>query len=301
MWTPPGPAISGEVNRRITELRNRGSTWARLCLQAFNDSHPAVIANNPTYYKDMFDTQGYLLNENYTADIKSIIDHAGNEGFSLLVCPWESPHVPRGGLGDGLPTGNSTDWWESFIEMTRGCKHIAYDLSNEPEDNFNGGDDDRRAGIFLDLVEVIRDKEAEVGSVQHDITLPGLGAWARTVDAWAGRLPADTNDIWIKGHVYDSFNGPSDTAYQRLTNAKAAYPKVLVGEFGPVSGFMTPDDCNRLVDFCRANNIPASAWAYAHRDSIPMLIEDSGSAGIGQNLNALTDWGQQFMGFLANN
>ena len=100
-------------------------------------------------------------------------------------------------------------------------------------------------------------------------------------------------NVIYETHVYDP---PSEFA--ALFEAPAATLPVIIGEFGPASGFMTIAHSTELMQRARAAEVPHLAWTF-HQRCPPNLIEET-APGCGINMPLRpTTWGTAFKNGLA--
>ena len=67
---------------------------------------------------------------------------------------------------------------------------------------------------------------------------------------------------------------------------------MVIGEFGPATGYMTLDDCTQLMDRAEAVDVPYLGWTFHMRCPPNLLVDSSGGGcGVGMPLEP-TAWGQ---------
>ena len=66
---------------------------------------------------------------------------------------------------------------------------------------------------------------------------------------------------------------------------------VHIGEFGPVSGYMTQADTEELMKRAKNLSLPWTSWTFHHRCP-PSMLQDLSNNGCGINMPLqLTSWG----------
>ena len=278
-WYPPDV---DEVKRRVDALVDDwGADFMRLTLESYDS------ADGRTHWQSFLDDADYL------ADIIDIVDHVGEKPDAyVLVSLWIDP----GHSSLGWPTADTITAWQTLAAQFLDYDYVLFGLVNEPESNFDGSLDADCWTAMNDTVQAIRDVEDGAGTPHHIITVQGTRAWARVLDYYLTHpITAGGGDnIAYETHVYDASSEFAD----RFETPSQTLP-VIIGEFGPASGYMTLPDCQALVDSAETLQVPYLAWTFHMRCSPDLLVDHSnGGCGADMVLEP-TDWGQLLMDALA--
>ncbi|MFH2010825.1 MAG: cellulase family glycosylhydrolase [bacterium] len=278
-WGAPDVA---EVNRRVDALVDDwGADFMRLTLESYGS------ADGRTHWQSFTDDADYL------ADILEIVDHIGTKpGAYVLVSLWIHPTFD----GLGWPTAATVTAWEALAGALLDYDYVLFGLVNEPESNFDGSQDAACWAAMNDTVQAIRDVEDAAGSPHHIVAVQGTRAWARVLDYYvANPITAGGGDnVAYETHVYD----PTADFADRFETPSQTLP-VVIGEYGPASGYMDLVDCQNLMDSADTLQVPHLAWTFHMRCPPNLLVENSGGGcGVDMALEP-TEWGQLLMDHLA--
>lgn len=267
------PSVA-EVNRRTDVIVDEwGADFLRLVLE----SHPSL----PAYAVHGLSV---LEDPDYLADIVEIVEHIGTkQGVYVLVSVWQDPSLDS----MGWPTAQTAEVWRVLVEAMADYPYVMFGVCNEPQSNWSGSQD---ADVWTQMplvVQAIRDKEAELSSPKHIITVQGTRAWGRdlvyyvdhpiTVDGGAN-IAYETHPYNPQQEFNDLFIVPSQTL------------PVVIGEFGPDGTYMQMADSQALMDITEQLQIPWTGWSFNH-DASPSMLEYQGAGNhIGIDLIP-TDWG----------
>lgn len=277
-WSPPNVA---EVKRRIDVLvDNWGANFIRLTLESYSE------ASGRTHW------QGLLEDSEYLDDIKEIVNHVGRKtGVFIMLSLWSEPTFSQ----MGWPTNDTIPIWEKLAETFRDSSHVFYGIANEPTHNWNGVLDAQCWEAMNAVAAAIRSVEARFGSPNHIIAVQGTRAWGRRLDYYVSHpiTAGDGKNIVYETHVYDPVS-----EFQALFIDPAKTLPVIIGEFGPVSGYMTMEDCEQLIIQADSMRIPYLAWTF-HERCPPNLLVDNSNGGCGENMLLIpTSWGELLLRFL---
>jgi endoglucanase len=277
-WSPPDV---GEVKRRIDELVDVwGANFLRLTLENYRQ------ASGRTHW------QGLLEDPEYFDDIKEIVDHIGNKtGVYVLISLWSEPTFSE----MGWPTDSTIPVWEKLAETFSNASHVLYGVANEPVRNWSGYLDAQCWEAMNTIVAAIRLVEERLGSRKHIIAVQGTRAWARRLDYYVifPITAGEGKNVVYETHVYDPVS-----EFQSLFIEPAQTLPVIIGEFGPASGYMTINDCEELIKQAESLKIPYLAWTFHMRCPPNLLVDYSnGSCGFNMPLEP-TSWGELLIKYL---
>jgi len=277
-WSPPDVE---EVKRRIDELVDVwGANFMRLTLESYSQ------ASGRTHW------QGLLEDSEYLDNIIEIVDHIGRKsGVVVLLSLWEDPTFSE----MGWPTDNTIPVWEKLSETFSNVSYVLYGIANEPTGNWSGALDAQCWEAMNTIVAAIRSVEEQLGSHKHIIAVQGTREWARRLDYYVTNpiTAGDGENIIYETHVYDPI-----TEFQILFIEPAQTLPVIIGEFGPVSGFNTMSDCEELIKEAESLKIPYLAWTF-HMRCPPNLLVDNSNWGCGKNMPLEpTPWGELLIKYL---
>ncbi len=272
-----------EVKRRIDLLVDVwGADFVRLALESYADSGGRVH------------WQGVLDDQDYLDDIVEIVEHIRTkQGVYVMLSLWVDPTFDS----NGWPTDGTRQIWQRLASTFANESHVLFGLVNEPEMNYAGTLD---AAVWVTMnatVGIIRETEDSEGSQHHIIAVQGTGGWSRFLGYYVDHpITAHGGDnIAYEVHVYD----PASTFNDRFVDPSQSIP-VIIGEFGPASGYMSMDDCQQLIDSAQDLRIPYLAWTFHMRCPPNLLVDYSaGGCGVGMSLEP-TAWGQLLMDNLLN-
>lgn len=277
------PSDVGEVKRRIDELVDVwGADFIRLALESYSSPEGRV------------QWQTFLFDQQYLADIKEIVAHIGQKPDTyVLLSLWCDPSFSD----QGLPTAETISAWELLASQFIEDPHVLFGLVNEPQGNYSGYDNQQRWEALNNTAAAIRNVETANNGQFHIIAVQGLGGWARFLDYYIDHpiTAGDGRNIAYEVHVYDD-----QTLFEdRFVTPSQTLP-VIIGEFGPVNGFMTMDDCTALMTQASQLNIPHLAWTF-HMRCAPNLLVDNSNWGCGSGMELQpTDWGRLLQTHLQN-
>lgn len=265
------PSVA-EVNRRADELVRWGATFIRLDLESYAQSqgrlHWADFQQDPAYLADILNTVRHIQTK---------------PGVYVQVSLWVHPSIGA----EGRPTQATADAWAFLAHELRNEPRVFFGIVNEPENNYDGQGDAAVHAAMTTVVNAIRAKEDTDGVPHHLIAVQGTGGWARLLNYYITH-PIQSDNIIYEAHIY---NPQAD--FNNLITTPAATLPVVIGEFGPVSGFMTLTDTQALMDLADSLQVPWAAWTFHMRCSPNLLVDHSqGSCGVGMTLEA-TQFGQQ--------
>ncbi len=276
--THGAPSVA-EVNRRMDMLVDDwDANFIRLDLESY--ATPGGRVNWESFTTDVA----------YLANIKQIVAHALTKpGVYVMLSLWIDPTF----TSVGWPTASTTAAWRVLAAEFRDEPRVLFGLVNEPQSNFSGAQDAQVWAAMNSTVQAIRDVEGN--GPHHLVAVQGTRAWSRVLDYYVTHpitAGGGTNVIY-ETHVYDP---PSEFA--ALFENPARTLPVIIGEFGPASGFMTIADTVQLMERARAAEVPHLAWTF-HQRCPPNLIEET-APGCGINMPLRpTTWGTAFKNGLA--
>lgn len=277
-WSPPNVA---EVKRRIDELVDVwGANFMRLTLESYSQASGRIH------------WQGLLEDSEYLDDIIEIVDYIGRKtGVFVLLSLWSEATFSE----MGWPTNSTIPVWEKLAEKFSNSSQVLYGIANEPTRNWSGTLDAQCWEAMNTVVAAIRSVEERLGSRKHIIAVQGTRAWARRLDYYVNHpiTAGGGKNIIYETHVYDPIY-----EFQTLFIEPAQTLPVIIGEFGPVSGFMTMDDCEELIKLAEFLKIPYLAWTF-HMRCPPNLLVDNSNVGCGENMPLEpTSWGELLIKYL---
>lgn len=272
------PSVA-EVNRRMDMLVDDwGANFIRLDLESYSASGGRT------------NWQSFVTNPAYLADIKAIVAHAMTKpGLYVMLSLWIDPTF----TSIGWPTASTTDAWRLLAAEFRNEPRVLFGLVNEPESNFNGAQDAQVWAAMNSTVQAIRDVEGT--GPKHLVAVQGTREWSRVLDYYVTHpiTAGGGVNVIYETHVYD----PPSQFPALFENPSQTLP-VIIGEFGPASGYMTQADCVTLMQRARAAEVPHLAWTF-HQRCPPNLIEET-APGCGVNMALRpTAWGTAFKTQLA--
>lgn len=121
------------------------------------------------------------------------------------------------------------------------------------------------------------------------MALQGTRAWARVLEYYITHpiTVGGGDNVVYETHVYD----PAADFADRFETPSQTLP-VIIGEFGPASGYMTEADGTTLMGSADALQVPYLAWTFHMRCPSKLLVENSGGGcGVDMPLKP-TSWGQ---------
>ncbi len=254
-----------EVNRRMDTLVDVwGATFVRLTLES--DGSESIL-NDATYLQT----------------IQGIVNYTTARGLTVLLSMWLDPSF----TSMGWPSATTIQAWQKLAATFATTPNLIFGLVNEPQQNYDGAQDWAVWNAMNNTVKAIRAVEAQYTNNQHIIAVQGTGGWARRLDFYV-KYPISGGggvNIAYETHAYDGqsqfytrFGGPSQTL------------PVIIGEYGPVDGTMTTDDCVALQKQAKQYEVPYLAWTF-HENCPPNLLVNNAS-GCGLDMNLVpTAWG----------
>lgn len=270
-----------EVKRRMDLLVDEWkASFVRLTLESYGSADGRVnwrsVTDDPTYL----------------AHLKEIVAHARSKpGLYVMLSLWIDPSF----TDTGWPTAQTAATWRLLAREFAHEPRVLFGLVNEPEANFNGTYDDEVWAAMNSTVQAIREVEAELGAPRHLVAVQGTREWARRLDYYLTHpiTAGGGENVVYETHVYDP---PSEFA--ALFERPAQTLPVIIGEFGPASGYMTEAETDQLMARARAAGVPHLAWTF-HQRCPPNLIEETApGCGIGMTLRP-TSWGLKLKAGLA--
>jgi len=268
-----------EVKRRIDALVDDWkANFIRLDLESY-----AMAEGRVTW-------QSFVTDLSYRADVKAIVAHAlSKPGVYVMLSLWVDPSISV----EGWPTAQTSAAWRVLAAEFKDEPRVLFGLVNEPESNFNGADDATVWAAMNATVQAIR--EVEGSGPKHLVAVQGTRAWARELQYYVTHpiTAGGGENVVYETHVYD----PPDE-FAALFETPAQTLPVIIGEFGPATGFMTEADCTALITRARAAEVPHLAWTF-HQRCPPNLIQETGpGCGVDMPLRP-TSWGTLFKNALA--
>lgn len=273
------PSNVAEVNRRMDLLVDDWkANFIRLDLESYvpaaGQVNWASVISDPTYL----------------GDIRQIVAHAmAKPGLYVMLSLWIDPSINS----QGWPTSSTADTWRVLAGAFKDEPRVLFGLVNEPQSNFGGAQDAQVWAAMNSTAQAIRDVEGT--GPKHLISVQGTRGWARVLDYYLAHpiTAGGGANVIYETHVYDppsAFPGLFEQASQTLP--------VIIGEFGPASGYMTEADCSQLMTRARAAEVPHLAWTF-HQRCPPNLIQET-APGCGLNMPLRpTSWGTLFKNALA--
>ena len=262
-----------EVNRRMDTLVDQwGASFVRLTLES--DSSSSVLTD-PTYL----------------ATIQGIIKYTTARGLPVLLSVWIDPSFNS----QGWPTAQTIQVWQKLAATFATTPNLIFGLVNEPQQNYDGAQDWDVWNAMNDTVKAIRAVEAQYSNNQHIIAVQGTGGWARRLDfyvkypisgAGGANIAYETHAYDVQSQFWTRFGGPSQSL------------PVIIGEYGPVAGTMSTDDCAALQQQAKQYEVPYLAWTFHENCPPNLLVENASGCGINMTL-APTDWGNMVKNDLA--
>lgn len=278
-WGKPN---AGEVLRRVDMLTDGWkANFVRLLLESYDKPE-----GRTTWASLMDDPQ-------YFADVQKIVAHVGTKkGVTLMLSVWHDPSLGK----KGLPTPDTIKLWKKLATAFKDSPHVIFGLVNEPEENYDGSEDQNVWKAMNDTVAAIR--EVEGSGPKHVIAVQGTRAWARVLDYYVTHpiTAGGGANIVYETHVYD----PRDQFKARFIEPSKKIP-VIIGEFGPVTDIanMKMEDCSALMDEAEKAEVPYLGYTFHFRCPPNMLIDNSNNGcGEGTKLEP-SPWGTMLKDRLA--
>ena len=266
------PPNVGEVKRRVDELVRWGATFIRLDLESY-----AALSGRVHGLP-------FTVDAAYLADIVEIVRYIETKpGVYVLVSLWVDPTIGA----EGRPTNATADAWRVLAHALRDEPRAFFGIVNEPENNYDGSGDQAVWQAMNAVVQAIRTQEAADGVPPHLVAVQGTGGWARLLRYYIAH-PIPGPNVIYETHVYNP-----EADFESLVRVPAETLPVIIGEFAPVTGFMTSADAAALIVLADELRIPWAAWTFHMRCSPNLLVENSGGGcGVGMALQP-TPWGSQ--------
>ncbi len=266
-----------EVLRRMDMLVDDwGANFIRLTLESYG------AANGMTNYAPVPSDPAFL------ADIKAIVAHARTKpGLYVLISLWIDPSF----TSMGWPTAQTNATWQLLARELKNEPRVIFGIVNEPQANYDGALDSQVWTAMNAAVQAIRDVENQEGTPHHLVSVQGTRSWSRRLDYYVTHpISAGLGEnVIYETHVYDPVAN-----FGALFEQPAQTLPVIIGEFGPASGYMTEADCTQLMTRARALEVPHLAWTF-HQRCPPNLIQDNSAGACGINMAlAPTSWGNTF-------
>lgn len=275
-YNPPSVA---EVNRRMDLLVDEWkANFIRLDLESYPTPDGRVT------------WASFTTDAAYLANIREIVAHALTKpGLYVMLTLWVDPSFSA----EGWPTSATTDAWRVLAAAFKDEPRVLFGLVNEPESNFNGAQDAQVWAAMNSTVQAIRDVEG--AGRKHLVAVQGTRGWSRVLDYYLTHpiTAGGGENVIYETHVYDP---PGEFA--ALFETPAATLPVIIGEFGPATGFMTEADCTELMTRARAIDVPHLAWTFHQRCPPNLLQETASGCGVNMPLRP-TSWGTLFKDALA--
>jgi endoglucanase len=258
-----GPPSAAEVERRVDELVDVWkANFIRLDLESY------ASADGRVQWQTVLDDPGYL------ADLVHIVDHIGSKpGVYVMVTLWLDPSFSSMGWPQAGTNAELAKLATAFVN----APHVLFGVCNEPQSNFDGSLDSQVWTAMNDAVAAVRKVEDAASAPRHIVSVQGTGGWARRMDYYVNHPIAagGGENVAYEVHVYNAaadFPGLFQTAAQTLP--------VIIGEYGPVQGYMTTSDVTAMQDLAEGMEIPYLAWTFHMRCS-PNLLQDNSGGGCG--------------------
>jgi len=272
-----------EVLRRIDELTdNWHANFMRLDMESY------ASAGGRVTWADVLQDPSYLN------DIQTIVAHVeAKQNVYIMLSLWVDPTFTT----SGWPTTATGQEWTLLAQTFKDDPHVLFGLVNEPQNNYDGSQDAQVWTAMNNTVANIRAAEDAAGGPHHIVAVQGTGGWSRRLGYYVTHpITADTGDnIAYEVHVYD----PQANFQSEWVTPAATIP-VIIGEFGPASGYMTNADCSALMTQAEQLEVPYLAWTF-HMRCDPNLLVDNSGGGCGVNMNLQpTAWGTLLKNQLAN-
>ena len=272
------PSSVAEVNRRMDLLVDEWkANFIRLDLESYAGTGQvnwASVTSDPSYL----------------ADIQQIVAHAMTKpGLYVMLSLWIDPSINA----QGWPTSGTSDAWRVLATAFKDEPRVLFGLVNEPQSNFNGAQDSQVWAAMNSTAQAIRDVEGT--GPKHLISVQGTRGWSRVLDYYLTHpiTAGDGSNIVYETHVYDA---PSEYAAEFEIPSQTL--PVIIGEFGPASGYMTEANCTEMMTRARAVEVPHLAWTFHQRCPPNLIQETAPGCGIGMTLQP-TSWGTLFKNALA--
>jgi hypothetical protein len=276
--TGVAPSVA-EVNRRMDVLVDEWhANFIRLDLESYPTQPGAANWNS------------VRTDPAYLQHLRDIVAHAVTKpGLYVMLSLWIDPSF----TSNGWPTADTTATWRILAQAFKDEPRVLFGLVNEPQGNFSGAADATVWAAMNSTVQAIRDVEGS--GPHHLIAVQGTRAWARYLDYYVTHPIAagGGQDVIYETHVYDP---PSE--FPALFERASQTLPVIIGEFGPASGYMSLADCTALMQRARALEIPHLAWTFHQRCPPNLIQETAPGCGVGMALRPTT-WGQLFKDALA--
>jgi len=271
-WAPPRV---GEVVRRVDELvDNWHANFLRLPLTSF--SKPEEKGISLVQWGDV--TQ----DESYFEHVKAIVDHIGSKpGVYVLVSLFKHPALDA----HGLPTGAATPVYKKLAEAFRDSPHVLFGVSNEPHDTTN----DAVWTAMNQAVQVFRDSEPASGP-HHLVAVQGTQDYARSLDYYLGRRiqAGDGKNVIYETHVYNH-----TFEWQSLFISPSSFLPMIIGEYGPATGYMTLEDSKGLMVKAEELEVPYIAWSFSPECVPGLLATADNPTDCGEGLPLVpSEWGK---------
>jgi hypothetical protein len=213
----------------------------------------------------------------YLADIVQNVDHmASKPGVYIEVTLFMDPTI-KGNTGDAdsewpSSNGDSNPRYTALAEAFYDNPRVMFGLTNEPH-----GPADHDAALataYETAIAAIRAVEDAHGTPHHVVVVQAPEGYARDLTYFVAH-PLAGDQIAYEIHPYN----PA-TDFDSLIVAPARTLPVIIGEYGPVDGYMTNDDITALWTTAQANGVPYIGWAF-HQRCPPNMLDDTASDGCG--------------------
>ncbi|MBS2032544.1 MAG: cellulase family glycosylhydrolase [Deltaproteobacteria bacterium] len=273
-----------EVIRRIDELTD---VWHANFMRLDMESYAS--AGGRVTWADVLQDPSYLN------DIQTIVAHVeSKQNVYIMLSLWVDPTFTT----SGWPTTATGSEWTLLAQTFKDDPHVLYGLVNEPQNNYDGSQDAQVWTAMNNTVANIRAAEDAAGTPHHIVAAQGTGGWSRRLGYYVTHpITAGNNgdNIAYEVHVYD----PQANFQSEWVTPAATIP-VIIGEFGPASGYMTMSDCSALMTQAEQLEVPYLAWTFHMRCDPNLLVDNSGGGcGVGMTLTP-TSWGTLLKNQLAN-
>ena len=273
------PSSVAEVNRRMDLLVDDWkANFIRLDLESYEATAGQV------------NWASVLSDPSYLADIRQIVAHAMTKpGLYVMLSLWIDPSINT----QGWPTTSTANTWRVLAAAFKDEPRVLFGLINEPQSNFNGAQDSQVWAAMNSTAQAIRDVEGT--GPKHLIAVQGTQGWARVLDYYVTHpiTAGGGVNIVYETHVYDP---PSE--YSSLFEQPSQTLPVIIGEFGPASGYMTEANCTEMMTRARSAEVPHLAWTFHQRCPPNLIQETAPGCGINMPLRP-TSWGTLFKNALA--
>jgi endoglucanase len=238
---------------------------------------------------------GVVTSPAYLQSLRDIVDHAATKpGLLLMLSIWSNSSLDV----NGWPTAATNAELAVLATTFKDSPRVMFGVSNEPQNNFDGAQNAQAWTRMNSAVQAVRDAETAAGAtVQHLVAVQGLGSWSRLLGYYMTHpiTAGGGVNVVYEIHVYDPAS-----SFAALFETYSATLPIIIGEFGPASGYMTTADSTVLMTSAEQREIPYLAWQYGMGCGPDLLVDynNQSSCGVGTSLTP-TAWGSQLKNRLA--